>query len=212
MKSLLTSPVRRIAAVLCAACLALGNEARSQTAETPPPKAIPVQASTANYRITPNDVVKVTVYEENDLETLARVAQDGKISIPYIGSVELGGRTLQDAARSIEARLKEYYVHPQVTLRVMEYSKRNFTVLGQVGRPGIYEIPAESNLNLIEAIGVAGGYTRIAWPSHITIKRKGKNGEETVLKVDAKKMASDANQPRINIMPGDTIYVPESLF
>ena len=140
------------------------------------------------------------------------MAQDGKISIPYIGSVDLAGRTLQEGERSIEARLREYYKHPQVSLRVMEYSKRNFTVLGQVARPGIYEIPAEANLNLIEAIGVAGGYTRIAWPSHITVKRLGKNGEETILKVDAKKMASDSNVPRIKIQPGDTIFVPESLF
>ena len=48
---------------------------------------------------------------------------DGKISIPYIGSVDLAGRTLQEGERSIEVRLREYYKHPQVTLRVMEYSK-----------------------------------------------------------------------------------------
>lgn len=211
MKAIIPAMLLRIVPCLCMALSFSARQARAENAE-PPPKALPVQATTANYRITANDVVKVTVFQEDDLETLARVAQDGKISIPYVGSVDLAGRTLPEAAKSIEARLRDYYIHPQVALRVIEYSKRNFTVLGQVARPGIYEIPAESNLNLIEAIGVAGGYTRIANPGKITVKRQGKNGEETILKVDAKKMASDSNMPRIKVQPGDTIFVPESWF
>lgn len=199
---------RTLLSSLCFIVPFFAEQAKAQNAEAPP-RAIPVQAATANYRISANDVVKVTVFQEDDLETLARVAQDGKVSIPYIGSVDLAGRTTQEGARSIEARLREYYTHPQVAVRVMEYSKRNFTVLGQVARPGIYEIPAEASLNLIEAIGVAGGYTRIAAPNKITIKRVGKNGEES-FKVDAKKMSSDPNMPRIKVQPGDTIFVPES--
>ena len=205
----LPSLLRRIVPALCLALSLSSVKTGAQTTE-PPPKAIPVQATTANYRIAANDVVKVSVFQEEDLETLARVAQDGKISVPYIGSVDLAGRTLQEGARSIEARLREYYKHPQVVLRVMEYSKRNFTVLGQVSRPGIYDLPNESSLNLIEAIGVAGGYTRIANPGKITIKRQDKNGKETMLKVDAKKMATDSKEPRLKIEPGDTINVSES--
>ena len=200
--------IRTIVFGTCFAVLFFIGQAKSQTPGTPP-RAIPVQGTTSNYRITANDVVKVTVFQEDDLETVARVAQDGKVSIPYIGSVDLAGRTTSEGAKSIETRLREYYTHPQVAVRVMEYSKRNFTVLGQVARPGIYEIPAEASLNLIEAIGVAGGYTRIAAPNKITIKRAGKNGEES-FKVDAKKMSSDPNSPRIKVQPGDTIFVPES--
>ena len=199
---------RTFLSAVCFVALFLTEYAKSQNTEAPP-RAIPVQASTANYRISANDVVKVTVFQEDDLETVARVAQDGKVSIPYIGTVDLAGRTTQEGARSIEARLREYYTHPQVAVRVMEYSKRNFTVLGQVARPGIYEIPAEASFNLLEAIGVAGGYTRIAAPDKIVIKRVGKNGEES-FKVDAKKMARDPNTPRIKVQPNDSIFVPES--
>ena len=209
MTTILSALLRRIIPAVCMAWLGSVQHGLAQTAE-PPPKAVPVQASTANYRIAANDVVKVTVFQEDDLETLARVAQDGRISLPYIGSIDLGGKTTQEGVRTIEARLREYYTHPQVALRVMEYSKRSFTVLGQVARPGNYDLPNEGSLNLIEAIGVAGGYTRIASPGKITIKRIGKNGEETTLKVDAKKMASDSNVPRIKVLPGDTIIVPES--
>lgn len=205
------SRLRTLLFGVCFSSLFFAGQVMSQNAE-PPPRAIPVQASTLNYRITANDVVKVTVFQEDDLETMARVAQDGKVSIPYIGSVDLAGRTTQEGARSIEARLREYYTHPQVAVRVMEYSKRNFTVLGQVSRPGIYEIPAEASLNLIEAIGIAGGYTRIANPGKITLKRQVKGGEETILKLDAKRMSTDPNMPRIKVEPGDTIFVPESLF
>jgi len=56
---------------------------------------------------------------------------------------------------------KDYLVNPQVNLTVMEYSKRRFIVLGQVQRPGAYDMPDRDSVRLLQAIGMAGGYTRI---------------------------------------------------
>ena len=165
-----------------------------------------------NYRIAEHDVVQFKVYQEADLDTTARVSKDGTIAFPLIGTVQIGGRTAEEAAQVVQIRLREYLVQPQVTIRITEYSKRRFTVLGQVSRPGTYDFPDEGKVNLLEAIGMAGGFTRSAKPSRVTLKRVGKNGQETTFELDAKSMAVKKDSPRFEVLPGDTIAVAESLF
>ena len=182
--------------------------------DPPPTRPQPVAAMAAanNYRIAEHDVLIFKVFQEEDLETTARVAKDGTISFPLIGYVQVGGKTVQEAAQTVQDRLREYLVHPQVTIRILEYSKRRFTVLGQVSKPGTYDLPDDSTINLLEAIGMAGGYTRIAQPSHVTVKRVEAGGRETTYKLDAKRMAVDKGNSRFEIVAGDTIVVGESLF
>jgi len=126
--------------------------------------------------------------------------------------VRVGGKSAQEAARTIRELLaKSYLVNPQVSVTVKEYSKRRFTVLGEVQKPGAYELPDQDSIGLLEAIGMAGGYTRIAEPAKITLKRT-VNGIETVIRLNAKSMAKDGETRSINIRPGDVITVGERLF
>jgi len=187
------------------------------TPAPPERKALPAQAApprqpSESYRLSPRDVILIRVFREDDLTTEARIDKNGTITFPLIGNVRITGQTPQQASQTIEKLLgADYLVDPQVSISVMDYSKRRFTVLGQVGRPGAYEMPDDSTVNLLEAIGMAGGYTRIAQPSRITLKRT-VNGEEVVHKLDAKRMAKDGNQETFEVLPGDTITVGESLF
>ncbi len=102
-------------------------------------------------------------------------------------------------------------VNPQVTLSVMEEAKRLFTVLGQVQRPGTYRFPERQELDLVQVIGIAGGYTRIADPAKITVKRRS-NREETVLRVDGTRLARDQKSRAFTVESGDLITVGERLF
>ncbi len=171
-----------------------------------------VRRSSGGYAITPGDLVLVKVFQEDELDTTARVAKDGFISFPMVGSVMIGGKTLAEATALLGAALKEYLVHPQVTVRIMDYSKRRFTVLGQVNRPGIYDIPDDASLSLLEGIGLAGGYSRIANPSRVTVKRSTVAGGEEIFKLDAKQMARSKGAPGFALQAGDTVVVEESLF
>lgn len=198
----------RLLRLLCAVFVFCGAAASAQL----PVPVTPRSDTTAGYILVPNDVIAVKVFDEAELDTTARIAEDGAISMPLIGSVSVRGKTAEQAARVIRDRLAErFLVNPQVSVMVTEATKRLFTVLGQVQRPGTYRFPDRSNLNLIQVIGMAGGYTRLADASRITLKRT-VNRKETVFKLDAKKMAKDESSKAFEIEPGDIISVGERLF
>jgi len=170
-------------------------------------------ATSTNYVLQPSDVVQITVYREPDLTTVARLSGDGSITLPLIGRVTISGMTVQQAQDHILKRYgADYLVNPQVTLTVAEYTKQYFTVLGQVQRPGAYALPGEGSIPILQAIGMAGGFTRLASTGRIVVKRKEANGQETTIKVDAKKLATKDSDKGVLIQAGDTVSVPESMF
>jgi polysaccharide export outer membrane protein len=185
---------------------AAASYAVTATQKTPHSPAPP-----PSYRLSPNDTVLIRVFQEQELDTTARIGKDGTIPFPLIGSIDIGGRTLPEASGLITKSLREYLVHPQISLRITEYNKRRFTVLGQVNRPGTFDMPEETTLTLLEGIGLAGGYNRIANPSKIIVKRHGSEGER-IFRLDAKQMAKGRSIPPFFLEQGDTIIVEESLF
>ena len=169
-------------------------------------------ADNDSYVLAPNDVVEIKVFQEDDLESKLRISQKGTITFPLIGVVSIGGKTPQDAAATIRAALaKDFLVNPQVTLTVMDYNKRRFTVLGQVQRAGSFDMPDREKITLLDAIAMAGGYTRIADPTKITLRRK-TGGKETVMRFNAKAIARDGSVAPVEIQPGDIITIGESIF
>ena len=182
-----------------------------QGAVTPRPQQNGGAANTS-YRLCANDTVHIRVFQEEELETSVKIGRDGNISFPLVGSVSLGGKNLSEAAQTLEASLRRFCKSPQVAIRIVEYNKRRFTVLGQVNRPGTFEMPDENQMSLLEAIGMAGGYSRIANPSKVTLKRTNPDGLEQIFHLDAKRMARDSAAAPFLLKTGDTIVVEESLF
>ena len=174
----------------------------------------PANAQDANnYKISPNDVLDFKVFQETDLDAQVRVAGDGSTIFPLIGSVNLGGKTLAEATAILRQHyMNGYLVNPQVSLIVQAYAKKTFTVLGQVGHPGSFDLVGDQSVTLLEAIGIAGGYTRIADPGKITIRRR-ENGQEQVFRVNAKHPdRSGVGAENFIIKPGDVVTVGESIF
>ncbi len=166
------------------------------------------------YQLSANDQVAVEVFGEEDLRTNGRLNAEGNLSLPLLGSVRLGGLTLtQAAARLTELYGRDYLVNPKVNVTLVGYARRRFTVLGQVNRPGSYEMP-EGNpggIDLLEAIAMAGGYTRIAAPDRISVRRRREGGNDQILKVNGKRLAKGEGG-NFNVAPGDTVTVGESIF
>jgi protein involved in polysaccharide export with SLBB domain len=161
------------------------------------------------YVLKPNDVVMVKVYQEEDLTIQARVARDGSITLPLLGTVYIGSNSVEQAIGLIRDGLaKDYLVNPQVSLSIVEYAKRRFTVLGQVTRPGTYEMPGDDSLNLLQAIAMAGGYTRIGAPTKITVQRVVAD-QTKIFRVNAESMAKNKGEKPFEILPEDAITVGE---
>src|SRR5258708_18367029 len=148
----------------------------------------PAEAS-INYKICPADILEVTVFQEADLKSMLRVSNEGSITLPLIGAVSVKGLTSQEAAQAIQLGLaKGYLINPQVNVTVMEFSKRRFTVLGQVQKPGSYDMPDQEDVTLLQAIGMAGGYARVSGCSKVTISLK-LDGAQKGYHFNSKKMA-----------------------
>lgn len=188
---------------------------------SPPASVAPVAAPPSNtlsaptgYVLRSNDHVAVEVFGEEDLRTNARLNGEGNLSLPLLGSVHLAGLTLAQAASKItELYGRDYLVNPRINVSLVGYAKRRFTILGQVNRPGSYEMPEGSpdGVDLLEAIAMAGGYTRIAAPERISIRRRSDTGDDEILRVDAKRLAKRGGE-NFQVRPGDTVTVAESLF
>jgi len=182
------------------ACVVVGSAA-GQGAD-------PVSGS---YLLSPNDQIQIEVFQEDDLRTSAKISKEGTITFPLLGSVKLAGLTMSQAtARLTELLKRDFLVNPRVSMTVVNFSKKRFTVLGQVNSPGIKEMPDQEGLDLLEAIGMAGGYTRIANPGKITIKRR-EGGSEQVIQVDGKAMAKGSGKG-FQTKPGQPITVAQRHF
>jgi polysaccharide export outer membrane protein len=188
------------------------SRTRSAASAAPSTNFAPVPAAISaptGYVLTSNDQVAVEVFGEEDLRTNGRLNGEGNLSVPLLGSVHLGGLTLTQAASKLtDLYGRDYLVNPKVNVMLVGYAKRRFTVLGQINRPGSYEMPdgSPAGIELLEAIAMAGGYTRIAAPERVSVRR----GNQ-VLRVDAKKMAR-GDHAGFTVQPGDTVTVGESIF
>jgi len=169
-------------------------------------------ASLESMAIRSGDLVEVKVFREDDLSGKVRVSAQGDVNLPLIGLVRIGGKSPEAASDAIKARLADgYLVQPDVMVTVAEYAKLIYTVLGQVQKPGSYEIPANGNVTLLQAIGVAGGYTRIANPGKVILKRT-IGGREKIIDLNAKRLSKEAGSAPVMVLPGDVITVSESMF
>jgi len=167
----------------------------------------------AGYVLSPNDQVAVEVFGEDDLRANGRLNPEGNLSVPLLGSIHLAGLTLTQAASKLtELYGRDYLVNPKINVALLSYAKRRFSILGQVNRPGNYEMPdsSPSGIDLLEAIAMAGGYTRIAAPERITVRRHNGNGDQ-IFKVNAKRFTKGSGGGFL-VEPSDTITVGESIF
>jgi protein involved in polysaccharide export with SLBB domain len=211
LKMLIGALAKRRLIVLCqAAALALLMAGcTSPTQITPPPQVAEVEG---DYRLAPTDLLDFRIFQEPDFDAVIRVSGDGSAIFPMIGRVHVAGMTITQATETIRQRyMAGYLANPQVNLTVRTYAKKMFTMLGQVQKPGTYPIEGNESISLLQAIGMAGGYTRIANPSRVVVKRN-EGGIERVYNFNAKQMARTATDSTFRIKPGDVITVAESIF
>ncbi|RUM40645.1 MAG: periplasmic polysaccharide biosynthesis/export protein [Desulfocapsa sp.] len=166
---------------------------------------LPVPGLADDYLVGAGDVLKIDVYDNPDLKTTVRVTNDGKIVMPLLGQVKVGGLIVSDVAKKLTRLLADgYLVNPQVNIFIEDFRSKKAIILGQVARPGIVEI--RGTTTFLEAISNAGGLKEVAGDV-ATIKRiSGKKPE--VIVVDIKSIVEGGDlSHNIPIHDGDTIYI-----
>ena len=167
----------------------------------------------STYRLRPLDVLNVRVFQEQDLDTVYKVNQNGMIVLPLINAVKVAGLSVQEAQKLIkELYEKDYLVNADVSIFITEYCPQRVYVIGQVNRPGEVIFPPEETMTLSKAIAGAGGTTRLANQRAMNIKRLMPDGAVKVFEVDLRAILNDQNAKDFPIYEGDTIEVPEAMF
>lgn len=159
------------------------------------------------YRLGPGDTVGITIYEQPDLATTARISELGRIIFPLIGEAEIGSLTIKEAETLIETRLMEgkFIRQPQATITVKEYRSQQVSILGKVNKPGQYSI--EGATLVTELLAQAGGRTTDAGDVVFVVR---KEGEETIKhEVDLVKFYSGDLTQNMGIGDGDLVLVPK---
>lgn len=123
-----------------------------------------------DYRIGPLDKVEITVFQVPDLTRTVRVNSSGDISLPMIGLVRAGGKTVQELENLIAEMLRERVMQdPQVSVFIEEYKSQRITVEGSVTDPGVKALTGRTSL--LQVIARSGGLTRMADPKKIILFR-----------------------------------------
>jgi polysaccharide export outer membrane protein len=193
-----------LAAVLLGACRSPGSV--PTTAALPPPPAGGVPEANVLGR---GDVVEVKVFQEPDFSGVYRVGSAGTIDFPFCKNLPVVGSTPEEVAAKLTVCLAPRVLkNPQITVSTREYNSKKIFVVGEVQKPGTF--PYEDNMTIIQAITLAGGFTKTAAKNSTDLTRM-VEGKETKVKVQVEDVAQ-GKAPNVLLLPGDIIYVPESFF
>ncbi len=160
-----------------------------------------------SIKLSPGDLVIVSVDGVSDYKPEARVSEEGVISLPLIGEVAVGGRTVEQAQDEIARKMSDgnYFRDPHVSVFVKEYASIGISVLGEVAHPGVY--PSLGVRRLYDVISAAGGFSARAGKA-VTITHRDEPQKPVIVSIDADPAKSVSSN--VEVEPGDTIMVSKA--
>jgi polysaccharide export outer membrane protein len=204
--------VIRLLTLLCLSLLAACATTAGSSGQAP--KINPDAQAVSAYRIGVDDQVKVTVWQNPDLNVTVPVRPDGMISVPLVGDVQAGGKTPEEVGADIKSKLAAFVREPQVTvivdqLRSHEYLSR-VRVTGAVRTP--ISVPYRQGMTVLDAVLAAGGTNEFAASDRTELYRKEDGGTKAyAIRLDRILQKGDL-QTNYEAQPGDVITVPERAF
>ena len=158
------------------------------------------------YIVGAPDALSVTILPEPAMIFQALVRPDGMISVPLVGDVPAGGRTIAEISADIEQRVGRFKRGAQVSVALVAAASTDITILGEVGGPSSF--PLVKSTRIVEAIGQVGGTNNFASAGKIRVIRSGDGRETVIHKVDLKAIRKGDLATNLLLEPGDIVYVP----
>ncbi len=162
----------------------------------------PLTGLAEEFRLGTGDKLSIVVYEHDDLSMDVRINGDGTIKLPFLGRIKVSGLTTTEIATKLTTMYidQEYLVNPQIIVSINEYKSRKASILGQVKRPGRYELDEDTTIMIL--VTMASGYTGKASKKYANLIRKTEGKRVIEKKVNLDKI----------VKPGDIVIIPESIF
>jgi len=197
--------VRFSLALLYCASLAVAAQTPAQKTNASSKSAAPAVVD-ADYKIGPQDLLRIDVWKEPDVSRTIPVRPDGKISLPLLNDVQASGLTAMELANSLRESFSKYLTNPQVTVTVTEVNSRRVYVTGEVSHQGAF--PLLPNMTVLQALTSAGGFTQFAKLKGIYVLRT-EDGKQVKHPFNYKEVVKgNLAEQNILLQAGDVIVVP----
>ncbi|HJT14020.1 MAG TPA: polysaccharide biosynthesis/export family protein [Dongiaceae bacterium] len=166
------------------------------------------------YRINGGDLLHISVYGEQNLDRDVPVQPDGGIAFPLVGNLNARGMTLKELQGKIATNLRESQYFPnitdnEVTVSMVKATGNSVSVVGQVNTPGTFAY--DTQLDVMQALSLAGGLTPFASKSKIKILRRDQTGTQTAILFDYSDVEDGEHlEKNILLRGGDVVVVPQA--
>jgi polysaccharide export outer membrane protein len=182
------------------------------------------ELSAYQYRVGPRDVLRITVWDHPELiaptvpgrindptagspiseVTGQVVSADGNVYVPYVGLVQVGGKTIDEVRTLLTQALSRYIQKPQLDVRVVAYRSQLVQVVGEVAKPGPVPV-SDTPVTAVDAVSLAGGAKPEADLTHVTVTRRGQ-----IVQLDLQSLYDygDTTHNRL-LQDGDIVHVPD---
>jgi polysaccharide export outer membrane protein len=164
------------------------------------------ESDVTKYIIGPGDILDISVWKNDALTKLVPVLPDGNISFPLVGEVRAGGKTVSQFQKDLEEQLVRFIPQPALSVIVQRVNSMQIYVIGKVNQPGTFGL--NGNVNVLQALTMAGGLNPFAKRNEIRILRKtGKNTSVLQFNYDDVSVGQKLEQ-NIALVRGEVIVVP----
>ena len=165
------------------------------------------RAGREDYRLGAGDLLKIVVFDHQELNTDARISQSGNITFPLVGQVPVAGLTARDTELLLAKRLADggFVSQPQVSVLVSDFQSQKVSVMGQVTNAGQY--PLDSSKKVIDVLALAGGLLNdnTAGDDAMLVRADGSR-----VRIDLPKLFDGDPAMNLPVHDGDTVFVPRA--
>ena len=172
----------------------------------PAPAAVPAKMV---YQMGEGDTIDISVWQHPELDRRVVVRPDGFVSFPLVGDIKAASLTPPQLASGITESLSKLLKDPKVTVIVANFGSKNIFVLGEVGKPGVYQF--RGGVNVLEAISLAGGWKNSAVLNSVMLVRRVFADQPEGYRLNVYNIIKHGDfSQNMNLEPGDVVYVPKS--
>ncbi len=162
--------------------------------------------TSADYRLGPGDLIKIDVFDHDELSLDTRISQSGNITFPLVGLISVAGLSTREAELLLARRLIEggFVKQPEVSVLVEEYQSQKVSVMGQVAKPGQY--PIDGAKTVLDMLAMAGGVVNDTAADEATLVR----ADGSRIAIDLQKLFDGDPALNYGVRGGDTVFIPHA--